>query len=82
MDPTTNALTEVGTLYVTPNGDAYRLRDYSVDWKAEPFTGEATVPSYSVQFATGSNTNAYELPKDAVLAWSPTTGISQDAGRD
>lgn len=61
----------VNSLYVTPNGDAYRLSGYRTDWKAEPFTGEQTVPDYKVGWATGGFSMTTDLPDDARLVWSP-----------
>lgn len=62
---------EPGSLWVTPDGDAYRLRDYRIDWHAEPYTGEATVPTYVVLLASGGSTNRDTLPDDARLVWQP-----------
>lgn len=63
---------EVGSLFVCADGTAYRLRSYSADWKAEPFTGEHTKPSYSVLLPGGASTNAGALPADARLVWAPS----------
>lgn len=62
---------EPGTLWVTPDGIAYRLTHYSTDWLAEPFTGEETRPKYSIGFPAGGFSNRDDLPADAVLVWAP-----------
>ena len=62
---------EPGALWVTPTGDAYRLRDYGVDWRREPFTGEREIPSYNVLKADGMSTSSRELPGGSLLVWEP-----------
>lgn len=71
---------EIGTLYVAPNGDAYRLRDYGIDWQAEPFTGEHEVPDYSVALVAGGFTARHELPDGSVVVWSPQARSDADRG--
>lgn len=61
----------MGSLWVTPDGTAYRLRDYRTDLHAEPFTGERTIPTYSVLLPGGASTNDDTLPRDARLVWAP-----------
>lgn len=69
----------VGTLYVDPaTGDAYRLRDYGVDWTAKPFTGQNDKPSYTVSLAKGMSTTAYGLPTHALVIWSPDGTLEAD----
>ena len=61
-----------GSLFLASDGTAYRLRNYGVDWTAEPFTGEHTKASYTVMLTDGASTNTDHLPADARLVWSPT----------
>lgn len=61
----------VGSLFVAADGTAYRLRDYSTDWDAVPFTGEKTIPTYTAMLVGGSMTNTGVLPADARLVWTP-----------
>lgn len=61
---------DTGTLWVTPSGVSYRLRDYSPDFKAEdPWAQE--VPSYNSTTPGGANHTVYRLPADARLVWHP-----------
>lgn len=66
---------KVGTLYVAPNGDAYRLRGYDTDWTAKPFTGEHTKPNCSVGLVEGASTSSRELPDGSVLVWEPVGDV-------
>lgn len=61
----------VGSLFVSTDGTAYRLSDYTTDWDAVPVTGEKTAPSYTAMLVGGSMTNADCLPADARLVWTP-----------
>lgn len=65
----------VGSLFLTPDGVAYRQRTYSTDWDAVPFTGDLTKPSYSVLLPNGRSTNADTLPADARLVWAPDADV-------
>lgn len=61
------------SVFVCPNGEVWRLRSYGVDWKTEPFTGDKTLPSWSVGSPAGgygSEVGAI-LPDDARLVWHP-----------
>lgn len=60
-----------GSMFVTPDGTMYRLRDYRTDLHAEPFTGEATIPTYKVNHPNGMSSTADELPEGARLVWVP-----------
>lgn len=72
----------VGTLYLAPNGDAYRLRDYSVNWRAEPFTGKNEVPRYSVHKVDSMNSSADTLPEGVRVVWRPAPeGFVDPLGR-
>lgn len=58
----------VGSIYVTPNGEVWRLRDYSHDW-GEGFASEAM---WSVGYPRGGYSSAKgDLPEDARLVWVP-----------
>lgn len=59
-------------LFVLPNGEAWRLRNYSVDWTAEPFTGDNVRASWTVLRPGGmSSTADGDLPSGARLVWHP-----------
>ena len=61
-----------GAMFVLPNGETWRLRNYSVDWRAEPFTGNDTRPSWTVTYPSGSSSTADgDLPAGARLVWHP-----------
>lgn len=64
MDP-------IGSLYVDVDGTAYRLRDYSVNWSAEPFTGEDEVPSFTILRVSGMSSTTRVLPHTVRLVWKP-----------
>lgn len=59
-----------GALFARPNGEAWRLRSYSVDWDDEvDFSNKR--PSWSVNLPSGAGTNGDDLPDDARLVWHP-----------
>lgn len=61
----------VGSLYVRPNGEVWRLRDYAPDWLRDG--GEPHV-QWAIQYPSGSNSStsgADALPEDARLVWAP-----------
>lgn len=59
-----------GTLWVTPDGTTYRLRDYGPDFTAnDPWAIE--VPSFEVQTEHGNYTVWKDLPSTARLIWHP-----------
>lgn len=62
-----------GSLYVRPNGEAWRLRGYSLDWKSIGKPGRRMVPSWSIANVDGSQSHGGTdtLPDDAVLVWAP-----------
>lgn len=61
-----------GALFMMPNGEAWRLRGYGIDWQAEPCTGNNVVPSYSINLPSGAGTNGGDtLPDGARLVWHP-----------
>lgn len=66
-----SALDPIGTVYLSPTGDVYRLRDYTIDWLAEPFTGISDRPYYNVMLVRGGFTDSRELPGGSVTIWSP-----------
>lgn len=60
----------VGSLWVRPNGEAWRLRSYGVDWADEHDLSNKK-PSYAVNLPHGASTNGDVLPSDARLVWHP-----------
>lgn len=62
-----------GALFLRPNGEAWRLRNYGTNLQAKPFTGEHDRPSWSIANLNGSlSSSAGEtLPDDARLVWHP-----------
>lgn len=58
----------IGSLFVRPNGDTWRLTDYTADWGIE---GHGSTPMWSVAYAKGSMSSGDTLPDDARLVWSP-----------
>lgn len=67
---TTPDVPPLGTLYLAPNGDAYRLRDYRTDWDN---LGDLGKPTYAVLLLTSRSTNAETLPEGALEVWRPRT---------
>lgn len=60
----------VGSLFVRPNGEAWRIRSYRIDWNDESdFSNKQ--PSFSVNLPHGASTNGDVLPSDARLVWHP-----------
>lgn len=69
----------VGTAYLDPaTGDVYRLDGYRTDRRPQPFTGEATVATYSVQLTDGSRALVDALPEGVVAFWRPATDAAAD----
>ena len=61
-----------GSLYLDrETGHVYRLRYYSIDWKADPFTGDEDQPEYAVHYTHGPSSMAHALPDGAELIWTP-----------
>ncbi len=67
-----------GSLYVRPNGEAWRCRGYRTDYKAwsatNDWTGPPTqVPDWSIAHVSGSQSSGghQTLPVDARLVWAP-----------
>lgn len=63
----------IGTLYVDPGGNAYRLRDWGYDWMAMDEEGavEETVPNYAVMYVKGGMGSTHELPEGSDTVWTP-----------
>lgn len=60
-----------GSVFLLSNGETWRLSGYSVDWLAEPFTGDDTRPRWVVSMPGGSSRNGDDLPHGARLVWAP-----------
>lgn len=61
----------VGAIYLDdPTGEVYRLTDYGTDWRADPFTGDETIPSYQGMHSAGFF-RTRTLPDSAREIWRP-----------
>lgn len=58
----------VGSVWVTPQGETWRLRNYGPAFLDEGGEGR---PSYTVMLASGMMTNGNDLPDGARLVWAP-----------